>query len=253
MGKSRVNAVVIRQDELATDIYSVWLRVGDMAVDARPGQFVSVYSGDGSRLLPRPISICEIHPDMGAIRLVYRVVGAGTRELSFLRSDDTVKIIGTLGNGYTVTGEHPLLIAGGIGIPPMLELAKQFSDPAIVVGYRDELFLDEDLSSRGRLFIASEDGKHGVQGNVMDAIREYGLKGDVIYSCGPLPMLRAVKDYAIREDIPCYISMEERMACGIGACLGCVVQTVEQDEHSRVNNVRVCKDGPVFDAREVVL
>lgn len=141
--------------------------------------------------------------------------------------------------------------------PPILELAKQLDsqkhDKQIIVGYRDELFLEKELEKYGHIYIATEDGSVGARGNVMDAIRENRLTADMIYACGPTPMLRAIKQYAAEHKIPAWISMEEKMACGVGACLGCVCKTTDKDEHAQVNSRRVCKDGPVFLAEEVIL
>ena len=137
-------------------------------------------------------------------------------------------------------------------MPPMLELAKQLdAEKHLVMGYRDEQFLTEEFQKNGNLFIATEDGSAGTPGNVMDAIAANGLDAEVIYACGPAPMLRAVKQYAEENHIVCYVSMEERMACGVGACLGFICRTPEIDEHSQVHNKRVCKDGPVFLSTEV--
>ena len=121
------------------------------------------------------------------------------------------------------------------------------------MGYRDELFLTDEMKKAGELVIATEDGSAGTKGNVLDAIRENDLKADMIFACGPKPMLRALKAYGLENNIPCYVSMEERMACGVGACLGCVSQSTEVDDHSQVKNKRVCKDGPVFLSTEVEL
>ena len=145
-------------------------------------------------------------------------------------------------------------MGGGIGVPPMLETMKQLDAKKIaVLGYRDELFLNEEFGKNGEVYIATEDGSAGTKGNVMDAIRENDLEADVIFACGPKPMLRAIKAYALKKGIPCWVSMEERMACGIGACLGCVCQSTETDAHSHVHNKRVCKDGPVFRSTEAEL
>ena len=103
----------------------------------------------------------------------------------------------------------------------------------------------------GEVYVATEDGSKGTKGNVMDAIREQRLEADIIYACGPLPMLKALKEYALQKDIPAYLSLEERMACGVGACLGCVCKTTKKDHHSHVNNARICTDGPVFEARDI--
>ena len=254
MSAAKMKAVVKYQEQLASDIYSLTLYAPEIAKEAKAGQFVSVYSKDGSKLLPRPISLCEVEKVTGSIRLVYRVVGFGTKEFSRLRAEDTVEVMGPLGNGFDKKDKKAILIGGGIGIPPMLQLAKELKcEKSIVVGFRDETFLMEDLEKHGTVYVASEDGNTGVQGNVLDAIREYGIKGDIIYACGPTPMLRAIKEYALANDIEAQLSLEEKMACGIGACLACVCQSREVDEHSHVHNKRICKDGPVFDAREVEL
>ena len=139
-----------------------------------------------------------------------------------------------------------------IGIPPMLELAKQLNcKKQIVLGYKDELFLNEEFEKYGTVTIATEDGSCGTKGNVLDAVKAHNIKGDVIYACGPMPMLRAIKAYALENNIECYISLEEKMACGIGACLACVCKSKDIDDHSKVHNKRVCKEGPVFNAKEV--
>lgn len=254
--KSREFATVVEQKKIASDVYSLWLQTEQIAKEARPGQFVSVYSKDDSRMLPRPISICEIDRESGCLRLVYRVVGQGTEEFSHLSAGEKLEILGPLGNGLApVEGKKKaFLMGGGIGIPPMVQLAKELDcEVQVIAGYRDELFLTEELKANGALYIATEDGSAGTKGNVMDAIRENGLTADIIYACGPKPMLRAIKAYAEEHQIMCYISMEERMACGIGACLACVCQSKEVDEHTHVHNKRICKDGPVFLSTEVEL
>lgn len=245
-------AIIISQERIAGGVYSMWLRTEQIAEYAKAGQFVSVYCNEGSRILPRPISICEIDKKDKALRLVYRVAGAGTEEFSKMRTGEILKITGPLGNGFPKKGKKAFLIGGGIGIPPMLELAKELDcEKQMVLGYRDELFLVDDFKPLGSVYIATEDGSAGTEGNVLDAIRENGLDAEIIYACGPTPMLRAIKNYAKEHNIECWISMEERMACGIGACLACVCQSKEKDEHSHVHNKRVCKEGPVFLAEEV--
>lgn len=256
--KIKETATIISQERLCLQVYSMWIRTR-MAKDARPGQFISVYVGSDSKLLPRPISICEIGDD--SIRIVYRVAGEGTKEMSQLSSADTIDILGPNGNGFFAvcsgkSYERALLIGGGIGIPPMLELAKELTcDVTVVAGYRnsDEMFLTDELSREGRLIVATDDGSFGTKGTVIDAINEEGIEADVIFACGPAPMLKGVKALAEDRGIPAYISMEERMACGVGACLACVCSSVEVDDHSKVKNKRVCADGPVFPASEVVL
>ena len=212
--KKKEQALVVSQKMLAAGIFSMWLKT-EAAETAKPGQFISMYTNDGSKLLPRPISICEIDREEGMLRVVYRVTGenTGTEQFSKMEAGDTVPVIGPLGNGFPVEkakGKKVFLMGGGIGVPPILELAK-----------------------------------------AMEAIKEQGLEADMIYACGPTPMLRAIKAYAEENEIECYISLEERMACGIGACLACVCKSKEKDGHSNVHNKRVCKDGPVFLSTEV--
>ncbi|MBO5165360.1 MAG: dihydroorotate dehydrogenase electron transfer subunit [Lachnospiraceae bacterium] len=255
MQKKKLTAVITSQKEIAPGIFDMWIAT-ELAKGAVPGQFICLYPKDKSTLLPRPISICEADKEKEQLRIVYRVAGKGTAEFSAYKEGDTVEVLGTLGNGFPVeeaTGKKVFLMGGGIGIPPMLELAKNMqADKQIVVGYRDDkTFLREDLEKNGTVYIATEDGSVGTKGNVMDAIRENGLQADMIFACGPMPMLRAIKKYAEEAGIPAYISLEEHMACGVGACLGCVVKTKEKDHHSHVHNARICTDGPVFEAREV--
>ncbi|MCC8137001.1 MAG: dihydroorotate dehydrogenase electron transfer subunit [Clostridiales bacterium] len=273
--KTMLHAVVHSQEQIANQIFSMWLQADPIAGNARPGQFVSVYSNDSGRLLPRPVSICEADSAHGRIRLVYRVAGKGTAEFARCRAGDSLDLLGPLGNGYPLDrcpeGRTALLIGGGIGIPPMVELAKQLKGRVLsVVGYRDELFLTDELKTCGELYAAVEDHSlyrrlHGMendygtfygtvtQGNVIDCIRENDLHADVIYACGPTPMLRAVKAYAQKKETECWLSLEQRMACGIGACLACVCESAKIDAHSQVKNKRVCKEGPVFAAEDVVL
>lgn len=258
MAKLKMKSTVIEQKMIADGICSMWLDAKEVAVQAKPGQFISVYSNDKSRVLPRPISICEIDREKGTLRIVYRVVGKGTEEFSKAEAGDSFEILGPLGNGFPIEeakGKKVLMIGGGIGVPPMLQTAKEIEGEAIIVsGYRNQdLFLKEELESAGTLFIATEDGSVGTKGNVVDAIRENQIEADMMFACGPKPMLRALKNYALEKGIPCWISMEEKMACGIGACLACVCQSKDVDSHSHVHNKRICKDGPVFLSTEVEL
>lgn len=248
----KIRAVVVSLEQIGSDVFDMVLSVGEMAKEARPGQFISMYSNDKSKLLPRPISICGINGQEGTLRVVYRTVGEGTKEFSRMVPGDTLDVIGPLGNGFTLKNKKAILLGGGIGIPPMLELAKQLDcEKTVVLGYRDEIFLAQEFEQTARVVIASEDGKTGIKGNVIDAIKQQQITGEIIYACGPTPMLKAIKAYAQEHGMEAQISLEERMACGIGACLACVCKSKEVDHHTYVHNKRICKDGPVFDAREV--
>ena len=256
--KAKLEARVLSQGILAEGIYDMWLET-ELAQDAHPGQFIGVYPTNKATLLPRPISICEVDKEKSALRLAYRVVGSGTAEFALYQPGDVIMILGILGNGFPLeaaTGKRAIVMGGGIGVPPLLQTAKELSlqdiDVIAIMGYRNnETFLAKDFEKYAKMVIATEDGSVGTRGNVIDAINEQKVEGDVIFACGPMPMLKAIKKYAAEKGIKAYISLEERMACGVGACLGCVCKTQDVDEHSKVHNARICTDGPVFDAEDV--
>ncbi|MBQ7614356.1 MAG: dihydroorotate dehydrogenase electron transfer subunit [Butyrivibrio sp.] len=261
--KMKKEAKILSQNIMAEGIYDMWLET-PMAADVVPGQFVGVYPVNMSTLLPRPISICEVDKKRSAIRLVYRIVGSGTAEFALYQPDDYIMILGPLGNGFPLeaaAGKNVVVMGGGIGVPPLLETAKRLSEASddkkpskvsAVMGYRNsETFLSDEFSRYADMYIATEDGSLGTKGNVLDAMREKEIPCDVIFACGPMPMLRAIKAFAQARGIKAYISLEERMACGVGACLGCICKTKEVDEHSHVKNARICTDGPVFDADDL--
>ena len=235
MKKYRETARVLENVRIGTDIFSLRLETEKIAAAAKPGQFVTVYTKDNARLLPRPISVCEADGERGILRLVFRIAGEGTRDFSRLEEGSSVEIVGPLGNGF----------------PLAQQLMRAEVDVTAVLGYRDELFLLEDFPCGSA--VATEDGSFGTKGNVLDAIRAQSVAADVIYACGPAPMLRALKQYADGHDIECWLSMEEKMACGIGACLSCVCRSTEVDAHSQVKNKRVCTEGPVFRSTEIEL
>lgn len=222
-----------------------------------------------------PVSLCPSTATMSpgfcpgpsvSVRLIKRIKPCvwytgrqepGTAEFSGYGAGETLRLIGPLGNGFPLDKGYKkvFLIGGGIGVPPMVELSKQLPGEKIVVsGYRGgDLFLKDELSRHAELVVATEDGSAGTKGNVLDAIKENGLTADAIFACGPGPMLRALKAYAEEQGIDCYLSLEERMACGIGACLACVCKSKDVDAHTNVKNKRICKDGPVFAADEIEL
>lgn len=253
--KKKEWGTVLSQREIAPDIFDMWIGT-ELAEQAGAGQFIAVYPKAESTLLPRPISICETDREKGKLRIVYRIAGKGTKEFASCKPGDKIAVMGAFGNGFPLDaaeGKRALLMGGGIGIPPMLQLMKELpGEKAVVAGYRDRhLFLKEDLEKYGMFYAATEDGSAGTKGNVLDVIAQQRLTADVIYACGPMPMLRAIKKYAQDTGMKAYLSLEERMACGVGACLGCVCKTVKKDGHSHVNNARICTDGPVFEAGEV--
>ncbi len=258
---------IIKKEIPADDIYRMSFET-DLCKEAKPGQFVMVYPPDGAKLLGRPV--CIATADEEKLDIVFRVIGKGTKEIAACNAGDVLFIEGPLGNGYpmgedTVRDKSLVLLGGGLGAPSLLFLAKKLAEKdsqyrayksiTAILGYRDRSlnhFLAEDFEKLGvKTIIATDDGSEGIHGNVIDAAKSEGIKADIIYACGPMPMLSAVKKYAAENKAEAYISLEERMACGVGVCLGCVTKTVNKDLHSHVNNARVCTEGPVFNAIDV--
>ena len=228
--------------------------VNGVTFNLEKGKILGIVGESGSGKSVTAYSIMRILEKNGRItegKILYK--GQDIAEFSEKQTGDHLSVMGPLGNGFPLKGKKAFLIGGGIGIPPILELAKQLNcEKQIVLGYRNsDMFLLDEFKKQGEVYIATEDGSVGTKGNVLDAIRENGLDAEIIYACGPMPMLRALKEYAEKNHIECWISMEERMACGIGACLACVCQSKEKDAHSNVKNKRICKEGPVFRAEEV--
>ncbi|MCU6762326.1 Dihydrdoorotate oxidase B%2C electron transfer subunit [uncultured Roseburia sp.] len=251
MSAKRCLASVYEQQELVPGIFSMWMLCKEISDEAGPGQFLILYCQDQSRKLGRPISICEIDRENGRIRIVYRVAGKGTEEFSKLKCKDVITVLGPLGNGYDILPGRALLTAGGIGIPPMLELAKQLpGEVTVALGYRDgSMFLKEEFEKYAKVVVATEDGSFGTRGTVLDAIQTEGITGDFICACGPKQMLFALQRYAAKKEISAFLSLEEKMACGIGICLGCAVPVRIGDGFTYK---RVCKDGPVFNSKEII-
>ena len=255
-------AAVIEKEQLAEGIYGAWLKTA-AAAEARPGQFVMLNTRSEAHLLGRPISICDIDRDDGSLRLVWRVAGYGTGEMSRLESGDEIDITGPLGNGFDISAakgaKSIAVMGGGIGAPPLLGLVRALHEGGaenveVYLGYRSAaagLFLAGEFQEFAAVHIATDDGSEGTRGTVIDALRSGEKQPELIYACGPMPMLKGIKQYAQEGLIPAYISLEERMACGVGACLGCVVKTRFKDGHSQVENARICTEGPVFAAKDV--
>lgn len=230
-----------------------------------PGQFLHVKCGSGiDPLLRRPISICDVNMEQGILDMIYRIEGSGTKMLSEAVSGMEIDVLGPLGTGFPIKhrqkGERALLIGGGVGVPPLLYLAKQLVTMGIRVtsiigfGTANQVFLEEELGRCGEVHVITIDGSKGHQGLVTDLLNEeYGLDNsswDVLYSCGPIPMLKALQDRYKETEKEGYLSLEQRMACGVGACLACICPTVEEADKSYY---KICTDGPVFDLRKVVL
>lgn len=250
---------ILERTEIAAGIFSYVIHCHEPAAAAKAGQFVHI-KADGYTLR-RPISICEVDKGNGTLRIVFEVRGSGTDKLSRLQVGDKMDMIAPLGNGFTIK-EIPkdktvIVVGGGIGVPPMLQAAKSFGDNRVkaVIGFRskDRVILENDLNRIGAdVSVCTDDGSYGEKGLVTFPLIEELEKGNtaMIYACGPAPMLKAIVSTAKVYNVPCEVSLEQRMACGVGACVGCVVN-INRGGKNFV--LRVCKDGPVFKAEEVVL
>ncbi len=242
-------------DSFNSSCFDMRVHCPEIAGPAKPGQFVHVRC-DG-KTLRRPISICEIDKSDGTIRLVFDIRGEGTRWLSGKKKGDMLNVLGPLGNGFDLndTKKKALFVGGGMGIPPLLEAAKAFNGKAdAILGFKcidNSMLIDDFNRVCSDVIMMSDDGSLGEKGFVTSLLCDRILtnKYDVVYSCGPCAMLKAVSAIALENNVACFVSMEERMACGVGACLVCACKVKVNDREAYKH---VCKDGPVFNAKEIV-
>lgn len=235
------DGVILSNIEISPNIYELILE-GDFK--GRPGQFYMIRGWNGlDPFLPRPISIANLSKDR--ITFLYEIRGRGTHIISSLKRGDRLSILGPLGNGFPLDDSKKVaLVSGGIGMAPMVYLAERLKSKVdLYAGFRDKVYYTETfLENVENIYISTEDGSKGHKGYVIDIFE--AEKYDLVYSCGPIPMMKALVDKC-QGKLPIYLSMESRMACGVGACLACTVETVNGME-------RVCKEGPVFLAKEVI-
>ena len=243
---------IVEKQELADQTFSITVSCGKLASAARAGQFLHIRCG-AERLLRRPISICRA--DGETLRFVFEIKGEGTRWLSMRESGQSLDILGPLGNGFQMPDGNALIIGGGLGAPPMLFAAESAKGAVTtVLGFRNSsriIMKNEFEAISETLYITTDDGSFGIHGTVTVPLGELLEKGgyEAVLACGQRAMLSGVAELCRQYDVPCQVSMEERMGCGIGACLVCACKTVTSGA-ARMS--RVCKDGPVFDAREIV-
>lgn len=256
--KKKLNGIVVSNKQIANGIYEMVFEQPIVADKTTAGQFINLYCKSRAHILPRPISICEVDKENGTVKIVYAVVGYGTQEFSQLTKGEEVQVLGPLGNGFCVAdnkenNSRMILVGGGVGTPPMLELAKSLEqDCTVVLGYRTEPYLVEEFKKYAdKVLVATDDGSYGYKGTVVDLMNKESVTGDMLYACGPKPMLKALQKWCEEKDIEGQLSLEERMGCGFGACVGCVVKIRETGAEDWTYK-KVCKDGPVFFAREVV-
>ncbi len=248
---------VLERTEIAKGIFSYVINCPEVAAAAKAGQFVHI-KAEGFTLR-RPISICGIDREKGALRIVFEVRGGGTDTLSRLKPGDKMDIIAPLGNGFTVKeipeDKNIVVVGGGIGVPPMLGISAEYKKVKAIIGFRsrDKVILEEDLKRIGAdVTVCTDDGSYGESGVVTKPLEKELQKCNtaMLYACGSTPMLKTVKAAAEKYNVPCELSLEQRMACGVGACVGCACN-IRRGGKDLV--LRVCKDGPVFKAEEVVL
>ena len=230
-------------EKIAKSVYKMVLS-GDTSAITRPGQFINIKVPD--KYLRRPISVCDF--DAETVTVIYKVVGEGTKIMSEMEKGISLDVLTGLGNGFDTgkSGDRPLLIGGGVGVPPLYNLAKKLKDEGktvtVILGFNtsDEVFLKEEFEKIATVYLTTADGSEGQKGFVTDAMD--GIDYDYIYTCGPQAMLRAVYDKAKTGG---QFSFEERMGCGFGACMGCSCKT-------KYGAKRICKDGPVLEKEEII-
>ncbi len=244
---------IIAKKAIAKGMYDFTVLCPEVVKEAQAGQFVQI-AAEGF-FLRRPISICDIDKDKGTLRLVFEVRGKGTDKISELNIGSNIDMIAPLGKGFKfLEGKKAICIGGGIGTPPMLGIAKLYGKNAKAIsGFRNAgiAILQEDFKAAGcETILCTDDGSAGMKGFVTDALKAEIAKEkpDIIYACGPMVMLKGVASIAQENGIECQVSLEQRMACGVGACLVCVCRTVKDGKEIFSH---VCKDGPVFDSEEV--
>lgn len=246
---------ILSKKNISKDVYDLTILCPEVAEAAVSGQFVNI-KVEGF-MLRRPISISSINKEKGTLRIIFEVRGSGTEELAKLNAGDMIDIIAPLGgNGFDVNNyKTAVIIGGGIGNPPMLSIAEKFGKSSTVIsGFRNAsaVILQDDFKNTGaETILCTDDGSAGIKGFVTNALKDVlkNKKPDIIYACGPNVMLKKIIEIAEENDIKCQVSLEERMGCGIGACLVCACRTIRDGQEYYAH---VCKDGPVFYSKEVL-
>lgn len=231
---------IVSNELIASKTYRMVLK-GDVSCYDRPGKFMNI--AIEGKYLRRPISVSDVYDDKAVI--IYKTVGEGTKWLSEQPVGKKLDVLNGLGNGFDVSKEYPLIVAGGLGVAPVYGLAKQLNNPIVVLGFRsqeDMFLIDEFEKISSSLYVCTNDGSYGERGFVTDVMVEEGLLDMNYYCCGPLVMMKQVRNLSNGEG---EISLEERMGCGFGACMGCSIETLNGPK-------RICKEGPVFESKELL-
>jgi dihydroorotate dehydrogenase electron transfer subunit len=257
-GPGEYVAMVMRQDALAGDVFRLTLEAPELANAARPGQFAMLGCGSGcDPFLRRPLSIHRVDCSAGLVSFLYRARGRGTEWLAARRQRDAVRLLGPLGRGfrYAGHGEQALIVGAGIGIAPLLFLTEALlglnwtMTTLLGARTRQEIFCRSDFERYGKVLVSTDDGSAGQRGPITALFPQVLARHSFtqVFACGPQPVLKAAQQLSFDRRIPAQLSLEERMACGLGACMGC---TCRGSEASRM--LRVCAEGPVFDGSEVM-
>ena len=243
---------LIYNREIAQGIFELVFKSENIAASALPGQFVHLKVNTGLYpLLRRPISIHSVDKTKGTVAILYHVVGQGTAEISRLESG-SIDVIGPLGKGFPVfEGLRCAVVGGGIGTAPLLELVKNTSNCDAYLGFRNCAYKVEAFeNSCNKVYVTTEDGSVGYKGYITAQLEKFISEYDVVYTCGPMVMMKKVIEICDINNVECYVSIEERMGCGIGACLVCACKV--QEKNGEWHYKKACKDGPVFNAKEVL-
>lgn len=244
---------VLKNEMISNYAYKITFKNEELAKKVNVGQFVHIKLAN-EFTLRRPISICDVYNDV--ITIVFEIRGKGTQWLATVKKGDKLDVLGPLGNGFDLsqTGENPIFIGGGIGVPPMLHCCKETENATMIAGFRNKdyvMLFEEFKKVTKETYITTDDGSFGRKGFVTDVLKEKISEASSVYACGPKNMLKAIAEICEENDVFCEVSLEERMACGVGACLVCACE-VYANENGDKKFAHVCKDGPIFNAKEVV-
>lgn len=261
--KVNIKAKIVSIEQLKQDIYKFSVEAKEIVENAKPGHFIEIRVSDSIEpLLRRPISIYNLNREAGILEFIFQVKGKGTEILAKRKIGEELDILGPIGYGTFEIKDYKnvAIIGGGIGTFPLYELAKELkqdttSNVNIYLGFRskDYIVLEEEFKQvSDKLIITTDDGTYGIQGFAINELKKDIEQGNIdkIFACGPLPMLKAVQALSLEKNIPCEISLEEKMACGLGVCLGCAVKTAASPKDAP-EYWHVCKAGPVFNAKDV--
>lgn len=253
MKKLVVVGKILANEAINANVKRMVIEAPQIAEAAQPGQFVHVKKPDSVNFLRRPFSIADADRENGTITLIYRIVGKGTAEYAAMKVGEAFSILGPIGNGFALKDGRPLLIGGGVGIAPLIYLSRQLKDkkPILLIGgkNKDEVFWEKYLQEfADKIYITTDDGSVGFKGFTVQLLPQILAENNIehIYTCGPNIMMESVAKLAHKHDIDCQVSLEKRMACGIGVCLGCTFEDKLTGKRRKV-----CTEGPVFASKEV--